>query len=440
MIRREEGFTLVELLITMVVFVLVIAAASSIFSSLLNQFKQQSRIMESNTEGVVGLEMLRSDLQQAGFGLPWHAETGGPEDADDNWQALDRYLEAAGASNSDPTDPSYYNDGDTPSAFPGPPINRAPRAILAQNDAGPELGNGLHSDYLVVKSTSIGLGAPAQKWTYITNDDDVISVRIWNPTNDPAAAKNAYEDLENNDLVVLERAAMGTGGLNQRVLLTNGGAFFTTFMDTAAAFPAAFKPLLSGDTNIIYGVATTALRAPFNRADFYVAAPVDNMPSKCAPNTGILYKAVMNQGTGAGGGDFTRYPLLDCVADMQVVFLTFEDLNNNGTMEAKELQLENADYPYTTFGATGQGLIAQEIRDRVKGVVVYVLAHEGQRDTNFTFNNFSTGCGVGNCIRVGDFDNLGNLMGREFDLSRIGAGFANYRWKVYKIAAELPNL
>ena len=77
MIRREEGFTLVELMITMVVFVLVIAAASSIFSSLLNQFKQQSKIIESNIEGVVGLDMMRVDVQQAGFGIPWFVESNG---------------------------------------------------------------------------------------------------------------------------------------------------------------------------------------------------------------------------------------------------------------------------------------------------------------------------------------------------------------------------
>ena len=87
MIRREEGFTLVELMITMVVFVLVIAAASSIFSSLLNQFKQQSKIIESNIEGVVGLEMMRVDVQQAGFGLPWFVDSNGDGviDSSDSW-------------------------------------------------------------------------------------------------------------------------------------------------------------------------------------------------------------------------------------------------------------------------------------------------------------------------------------------------------------------
>ena len=70
LIKKQDGFTLVELMITMVVFVMVITAASNIFSGLVNQFKQQSKIAETNIEGIVGLELLRYDIEQAGFGLP----------------------------------------------------------------------------------------------------------------------------------------------------------------------------------------------------------------------------------------------------------------------------------------------------------------------------------------------------------------------------------
>ena len=55
-ITNHAGFTLVELLITMVVFVFVIAAASGVFTGLLTQFKQQSKIAETKIEGIVGLE------------------------------------------------------------------------------------------------------------------------------------------------------------------------------------------------------------------------------------------------------------------------------------------------------------------------------------------------------------------------------------------------
>ena len=67
MIQNQKGFTLVELIVTMTIFVLVIAAASGVFTGLLTQFKQQSKITETNIEGVVGLEILRHDLSSAGL-------------------------------------------------------------------------------------------------------------------------------------------------------------------------------------------------------------------------------------------------------------------------------------------------------------------------------------------------------------------------------------
>jgi hypothetical protein len=215
------------------------------------------------------------------------------------------------------------------------------------------------------------------------------------------------------------------------VLITDSGtvppSFSVIYQNTAAAFPAAFRPGLDTlDNHFIYGVAPAGtLRVPFNRADFYVARPATNMPSHCAPRTGILYKAVMNH----GDGEFIQLPLLDCVADMQVVFIT--DTDNNGVTE------------WNNAGFTA-GLSAQDIRNQVRGVVVYILAQEGQMDRNFTFNNFSDCNNDGtvdtNCILVGDFFS-GTLYGSPFNLfNRIGTDFASYRWKVYTISVKLPNL
>ena len=55
--KPEAGFTMVELMVTMVVFVLAISAASQIFTKLLTQFKQQSKVAETNIEGIVGLDL-----------------------------------------------------------------------------------------------------------------------------------------------------------------------------------------------------------------------------------------------------------------------------------------------------------------------------------------------------------------------------------------------
>ncbi len=51
----------------------------------------------------------------------------------------------------------------------------------------------------------------------------------------------------------------------------------------------------------------------------------------------------------------------------------------------------------------------RHIRTRSKNVQVYILAHEGQKDTNFTFNNFTGG---GTSVIVG----RSAALGRDFDL------------------------
>jgi Tfp pilus assembly protein PilW len=132
MIKREDGFTLLELMITMIMFIIVIASVSSIFLGLVNQFKQQSKIAETSLEGLTGLEILRQDLEQTGYGLPQNVTGIADGDGDGNlWDELPNYLEATGAA-------SAYNDA---------PQN-APRAIFSGNNIGFN-----NSDYLVIKST-----------------------------------------------------------------------------------------------------------------------------------------------------------------------------------------------------------------------------------------------------------------------------------------------
>src|SRR3990172_4070297 len=132
---------------------------------------------------------------------------------------------------------------------------------------------------------------------------------------------------------------------------------------------------------------------PINRADYYVSMPGE-LPSRCAAGTGLLYKATVNH---ADGG-LTELPLLDCVADMQVVFIT--DVDGDGNLE-----WNNADWPFTVGPIDPLNPNpAQLIRAQLRDVRIYILAHEGQRDTSFTFTNFSAGCAVANCLRVGDVD------------------------------------
>ena len=69
--KRDAGFTLIELLVVMVIMIFALAVTSNMFVGLLNQYKQQSKITETNIQGMVGLELLRQDIERAGYGLPW---------------------------------------------------------------------------------------------------------------------------------------------------------------------------------------------------------------------------------------------------------------------------------------------------------------------------------------------------------------------------------
>jgi prepilin-type N-terminal cleavage/methylation domain-containing protein len=388
MIRREAGFTLVELLIAMTIFVLTIAAATAIFVPLLTQFKQQSRIAESNIEGMTGLDILRRDIEHAGFGIPWNIPT------------EMTYSEASSSPASD------YNEPTT-----GGTTN-SPRAIFTGNDAGNAADNIVPgSDYLVIKSNLVATNETASKWTEIKTLVDPATntkfrmVRQW-----PTAAEN----LKTDDRVIV--LIPSKGEYNQKILVTDAAKKFTVnFQEsyfTDGAFPEDFSPSMPGDNFLIYGIAPPGdpLLMPFNRADYYVS--LESVPARCAPTTGVLRKAVLNHsGTFAGG----IHPLLDCVADLQVIYRLDTDGDGDAETDANDLT----------------AMTTQEIRDQVKSVSVFILAHEGQRDVNFTFQPPI----LPSTINVGEPVS----SGRPFDLSSI-QNWQNYRWKVYRIVVKPKNL
>lgn len=377
MIRREAGFTLVELIITMVIFVFVIAAASKVFVGLITQFKQQSKIAETNIEGIVGLDIMRRDIENAGYGLPWvwvHA-------------ALDEAVNDGATAHDD----TVFNDLDV--------VNAVPRALVSGDGAG--LGS---SDVLVIKATNVARNEESQKWTYVSPDN---TVKVWDIPG---------ERFANNDRAIV--ISLGNTDTTLRTLVLNGGSFTATYV-APNSLSTGFAPADTTDTRIVYGIdgAGTALRMPFNRADYYVRTPAaPNMPTRCATGTGVLYKATVNQ---AGGG-LTELPLLDCVADMQVYYRLDTSVPPDGTIDSEPNSIAL--------------LTAQNIREQTREIRVYILAHEGQRDTNYTFTGFTPGA-CATCVRVGQSATLG----RDFNLATI-TDYLNYRWKVYTIVVQPKNL
>ncbi len=387
-VSSDSGFTLVELMITMGVFLLVITATSQVFTGLLTQFKQQSKIAETNIEGIVGLEILRQDIAHAGYGLPWVIPSGVS------------YSEASAGYNDSPSNP--------------------PMAILSGNGAG---FNG--SDELIIKAVNVARNTTAQTWTHLRTGDVKINGL-------------SGESFSGTDLVIV--LSPGTSGANTRTLVVSETD--STDWDTTYGATSNFDPPDATETRFIYGVSPTtatvnALRMPFNRADYYIST--SNVPDRCAEagtGTGVLSKNVISH---VDGSRADNLPLLDCAADMQVVFGVDTDATADGQINCYTNDLANVFATVT----------AQNIRERVKEVRVYILSHEGQYDRDFTFDlnsrnaglNPAIGCST--CIRVGEGLPLavceGGIAGRDFNLSTI-TDFLNYRWKVYTLVVRPNNL
>ncbi|MBI1811031.1 MAG: hypothetical protein HYR78_03715 [Nitrospirae bacterium] len=165
---------------------------------------------------------------------------------------------------------------------------------------------------------------------------------------------------------------------------------------------------------------------PFNRTDYYVRRPAGNaMPSQCAQNTGVLYKATVNH----GDGNLTEFPLVDCVADFQVVFRL--DMDEDGTIGTSA----NADGSTVSSSeganvATVQATLADAalLRQRLKEIRIYIIAHEGQLDATYT--SAST-------ITMDDIGGIGAF--KVFDFAALGIS-RNYRWKLYTLVVTPTNL
>ena len=345
------GFTLVEMVVVMAVFVVVLMITSAAFQTVLKKGSIVQKSEESNIEGIIGLEMLRHDLAQAGFGLfndpdvvPTYAEAG-----------------AVPASN--------YNDA-----------NAVPRAIVTGNDLAANVLPG--TDYLAIKATTVGRNQTSQLWTYLPDDG---APHLW--------GVNDFDNTRDDQLIVLSQTYKKSYLEVLRTLVQISPTNFSIVYDSAGNFEdmtgtvtTSYIPS-SGKTHYLYGVGTGAapftLRAPFNRADYYVRRIAGEIPATCSPATGVLYKAVMSQSNGLMT---PTIPILDCVADMQIVlgWNTQADPEISNTIDA----FSNADGT-TTTGATNGLNIANimqdpaQVRKRLRQIKIYILAQDGPRDPDF---------------------------------------------------------
>lgn len=428
--KINHGFTLLELLITMALVMIVIGITGSAFNSILKSTGRLVSSEESNIEGVVGLEMFRHDLQQTGLGLPYVFSDPAPS-----------YAEATvGPAN-------LMNDGRGTAA--SPLAGNVPRAIASWNDltgastATSDENGAVYNvlsgtDYLAIKATSVGTSSAARKWTYLSYSAGGKHAKSW---------PNAEDNLVASDdrVIVLNRTYSPTGALTNSLVYVPAtpGTYWVNY--TNGLFSSDYSPVNPQQIYYLYGIAkNTDLIMPFNRADYFVSMPSDRskIPASCAkdsagnPNTGILYKTQINHGSTSGTktGKLTYMPVLDCVADMQVVFGW--DLNGNGVIEESSAYESDPDKISVSGSTITRASIktvmesAEEIRNKLKYIKVYVMAQEGRKDSNFT--NAAP-------INVGDPTNIG--LTKTYSVSDLTAkGWLNYHWKIYRIVVRPKNI
>jgi len=375
-IKRQSGFTMVELLVTMVIFVLVITAASNIFIGLVSNFKQQSKLAETSIEGMVGLKMLKSDVELVGYGLPF--------DLEDAKYANEAMNEASKGYNA-----TVFNDAP----------DGVPRAFLTAT------GGYNGSDIFTVKGSAYGINGTTQKWSYISQGG---SMHKWSNLEGTDLKE---ETLDPGDNVIVVKPIIGS-----RIRVLAHDANFYTSVDRLQN-QQFYKDMEPTQAFLAYGITPTGKtpRMPFNRADFYVRRPATGMPSGCqgaqipsANSPGILYKAIV----GHADGKTVEYPLLDCVAAMKMVMMVDEDGDPATPLTA------------ATAGSWPTAVTsAKQIREQLGEIRIYILAQEGQRDSGY--QSPAT-------ISITDPD-AGTLM-------TYTVPDRNYRWKIYTMVMKPYNM
>ena len=383
----SKGFTLIELIIVMAIFMVVIIISSQAFNKILSISSQQTKSSESDTQGIIGLEMLRVDLEHAGYGLPWVLNF--PAEFDESTTDL-----ALGI------DTQLFNDTNNTASSVDP--NKVPRAL--QSAASSVDGR----DYLVIKSLLADQEITTKKWAYVKDIGIGSRIKTWDSNNFVAAEWVITLDSRTRRLLG------ATPPANTLSYVSTTPADFSYVITAADMMPpaAAFQPQQESDVFLVYGVSKeTDLRAPYNRVDYYVRRPSSDadIPTRCAPGTGILYKAIMSHTI----GDFERLPLVECIADMQVVFNVAADGINGIDVDESGLA----------------GLSARQIRQQLKMIKIYIVAHEGGKDSGFNYANQTITVGEGS--------------GRTLDLKNDIVGsddYKHFRWKTYKLVVIPKNI
>lgn len=389
----SAGFTVLELVVVMGIVVVVLMISAGAFQRVARIASVQTSSSDSNIQGIVGLEIMRTELAQAGYGLPWTPP------GDTSFVASYEESQVPANALANGIDPKVFNNANNLTE-----ASRSTRDIESAAATGAQpWENG--RDYLVIKGTSLAMNPASKHWSYLEGLGATSSIRQWG---------NATDDLVPNDRVItLKSVTVEQKPYRKQVAVSNADFSYKVpaLVDGKYTPPAAYQAD-SNDSFWVYGVSDVDLKFPFNRVDYYIRRPAASekpgIPLRCAPGTGVLYKANLRHSDQL----VDQYPLLDCVADMQVVYSL--DTNEDGGVDL------HGDEDILS------ALSAEEIRNQLKEIRVYVLTHDGGKDSSFSYPSST--------VRVGGFG-----AGRDYNLAAlegIGTAWKNYRWKIYSLVVE----
>ncbi|MGA2225284.1 MAG: prepilin-type N-terminal cleavage/methylation domain-containing protein [Syntrophobacteraceae bacterium] len=440
--NRQRGMTIIELLVSITIVMIIIGAATTTYLKILRTYKTQGRLAEGYMANLTGLEMLRYDIETAGFGLPANLNTATYSEA----VAVNPETNFNAASNPNPAppyDPSLLNDS---------PSN-PPRAFAQLDNQGPGIGGNHYSDVLSIKSSTANINATSKRWSMIStapNFQDATNtnpkVKLWGGTQlDPVMDFTSGVPADN--FIVLD---------NTGTLQLNGAQWLFTF-NASLPNTGLYKninslPGLPSPGNLyvyfLYGLDnyTTGHRMPFNRVDYYLDRIASDFPSTCDPKTFTLYRSVIDQAT---GDLLIQTPLIDCVADFQVAF----GLDPNGGTSTNGDPVAPTQWQ-ANLSVAGVPMTAQQIQQQLREVRVFILYQEGLGATSKSPDFIFSGTlnlgdqAIANAIDPADYPNVPNnftqlspgpINGALNQFTPAGSD-QQYRWKIIEMAVKPMNL
>ncbi len=419
--NRQRGMTMVELLVSLAVVMVILCAVTTAYLKLLRTYRTQGRLAESYMANLTGMEMLRYDIESAGFGLPASLGAVTYSEANDNTVA-------------------YYNPADVNDSPSTPP-----RALVLLN---PKPGTNVpaatkssahNSDVLVIKSSAANITTASKRWSMVINPTGTPIVKLWGVTAlDPvmdftSATGDRFIALNNTGTLQVNAA-----NNPQWCYTFNASTPSTGYYSNASAIGSP----TTQQVYYIYGLDNIAGAhiMPFNRVDYYLDKITADFPSSCAASTYTLYRSTINQATGA----LVKTPLVDCVRDFEVAF----GLDTSAGAQPIVWQQTSP--------------TAAQVQQQLREVRVFVLYQEGLGNTSTSPGNSSSNFTFSGVLYLGDQDIANSLDKGDYPantfqqwssapltgtlstgaLSSFTPNGADlqYRWKVLEMAVKPMNL